>query len=106
MIFKYIIYTYLGGNVKIMKKSKLTNKSAGLERHIDDLGRIVIPKEMREKLNFEKNEKVSITLFEDRIEITKSKTRCLFCNTQEDLKSYNNYSLCQSCIDDMIKQFN
>lgn len=35
-----------------MKKSKLTNKSAGLERHIDDLGRIVIPKEMREKLNF------------------------------------------------------
>lgn len=50
-----------------MKTNKTAKKSSGLERHLDDLGRIVIPKEMRNKLNFEKNEKLSISLFENHI---------------------------------------
>lgn len=88
-----------------MKRNKSIKKVAGLERRIDDLGRIVIPKEMRKKLNFEKNEKVSITLFKDHIEIKKSTNQCLFCNMQEDLKEYNNYCFCQKCLEDIIEQF-
>lgn len=89
-----------------MKTSKTEKKSSGLERHLDDLGRIVIPKEMRDKLNFEKNEKLSISLFEDHIEIRKSETRCLFCNTKENLEIYKNYSFCKSCLDNMVKDLN
>ena len=50
-----------------MVKNTSKELSLGIERHIDDLGRIVIPKEMRNKLNFEKNEKLSISLFENHI---------------------------------------
>ena len=73
-----------------MKAKKL---SIGIERHIDDLGRIVIPKEMRDKLNFEKNQIVNIKLFEDHIEIGKSKHRCLFCNKENNIKELENTSL-------------
>ena len=52
-----------------MEKSTSKELSLGIERHIDDLGRIVIPKEMRNKLNFEQNEVVSIKLFDDHIEL-------------------------------------
>ena len=61
-----------------MEKSISKELSLGIERHIDDLGRIVIPKEMRNKLNFEQNEVVSIKLFDDHIEIAKSKSKCLY----------------------------
>ena len=39
------------------------------------------------------------------IEIAKSKSKCLFCSTQDNIKYYNNYSICQSCLDDIIKKF-
>ena len=52
-----------------MVKNISKELSLGIERHIDDLERIVIPKEMRNKLNFEQNEVVSIKLFDDHIEI-------------------------------------
>ena len=55
-----------------MEKDTSKELSLGIERHIDDLGRIVIPKEMRNKLNFEQNEVVSIKLFDDHIEIASS----------------------------------
>ena len=87
------------------KKDRLEKLAAGIERHIDDLGRIVIPKEMRDKLNFEKNELVSIKLFDNHIEISKSESRCLFCNTEENIKYYNNYSICASCLGDIINKF-
>ena len=86
----------------IMKAKKL---SVGIERHIDDLGRIVIPKEMRDKLNFEKNQIVNIKLFDDHIEIGKPKHRCLFCNTENDIKEYNNHFICESCLNDIVKNF-
>ena len=89
-----------------MKTNKAAKKSSGLERHLDDLGRIVIPKEMRNKLNFEKNEKLSISLFENHIEIRKSEIRCLFCNTKENLDTYKNYSFCKSCLDNMVNDLN
>jgi len=87
-----------------MEKKK-KDLSIGIERHIDDLGRIVIPKEMRDKLNFDKNEIVNISLFENHIEITKSKSRCLFCKAEDNIKNYNNYSICELCLDDIVKKF-
>ena len=77
----------------------------GVERHIDNLGRLVIPKEMRDKLNFDTNELVDIKLVNDHIQVSKSRTRCLFCNCENDIKFYKNYAMCKNCLDDMIGKF-
>ena len=89
-------------------KGQLTDKVKelkGVERHIDNLGRLVIPKEMRDKLNFDTNELVDIKLVNDHIQVSKSRTRCLFCNCENDIKFYKNYAMCKTCLDDMIGKF-
>ena len=82
-----------------------TKELKGVERHIDPVGRLVIPKEMRDKLNFEVNELVDIRLVGDHIEVSKSKTRCLFCNSDNDIKYYKNYAMCKNCLDEMVEKF-
>ena len=77
----------------------------GVERHIDPVGRLVIPKEMRDKLNFEVNELVDIRLVGDHIEVSKSKTRCLFCNGDNDIRFHKNYAMCKNCLDEMVEKF-
>ena len=82
-----------------------TKELKGVERHIDNLGRLVIPKEMRDKLNFDTNELVDIKLVNDHIEVSKSRTRCLFCNSDNEIKYYKNYAMCKKCLDEMVEKF-
>ena len=46
-------------------------KSTGIVRKIDDLGRIVIPKEIRKSLNIENNDDIEIFTEEDKIILKK-----------------------------------
>ena len=48
---------------------------------------------------------IGVDFSKNNIEIAKSKYKCLFCSTQDNIKYYNNYSICQSCLDDIIKKF-
>lgn len=77
----------------------------GIERTVDDLGRIVLPKEMRNKLQFEKNQIVSIKLLNNGILIEKSKLFCTFCDNEEDVQEFKNHAVCSSCLESMIEKF-
>lgn len=79
--------------------------SLGIERAVDDLGRIVLPKEMRDKLQFKKNQTVNIKLFNNYIQVEKSKSVCMFCNSEKNIEHYNNFPICNSCIKEIIKTF-
>ncbi|MGL5754727.1 MAG: AbrB/MazE/SpoVT family DNA-binding domain-containing protein [Paraclostridium sp.] len=59
-------------------KNNTKDLSLGVERSIDSLGRIVLPKEMRNTLQFNENQLVNIKLFENYIQIEKSKSTCCF----------------------------
>lgn len=85
------------------KKSK--DLSVGVERSIDDLGRLVLPKEMRDKLNFNKNQKVNIKLFKNHIRVEKSITMCNFCDSEKDINYYKNLAVCKNCLEDIISKF-
>ena len=87
-------------------KSKFKDFSLGIERTIDDLGRVVIPKEMRSKLQFKKNQKVNIKLFKNYIQIEKSELTCYFCDSEKDIEHYNDFPICSSCLKEIIEKFN
>lgn len=87
-----------------MNKNKSIKNNVGIERKLDDLGRLVIPKEMRNQLNFGENERLSILLFENHIEIRKAENICVFCKGQQQLKTFKNYTICESCIEEMANQ--
>ena len=87
-------------------KDNFKDLSLGIERSIDDLGRIVLPKEMRNKLEFKENQKVNIKLFKNYIQIEKSKSICSFCDSEKNIEYYNNFPICSSCLKEIIKKFN
>lgn len=78
-------------------------KSTGIIRHVDELGRIVIPKEIREKLNIqEKVDSLEIFVEDKNIILQKYEDNCCICNNKEDLIEYNNKLICKECIDEIM----
>ena len=74
-------------------------KSTGIIRRIDDLGRIVIPKPMRKKMNINDNDPIEIYVEDDKIILTKSSNVCLFCGGTAELATFMDKNLCSSCLE-------
>lgn len=68
-------------------------------RKIDELGRIVLPAEMRTKLHLEKEDAVNIDCVDDKIILSKAKPTCVICHSSEnELLSVNHELICSACI--------
>ena len=81
------------------------NSQLGIERFIDGLGRLVIPKEMRDTLNFDNGQLVSVKLFKDHIRIEKSSTTCFLCGNNHEIQYYKNHPICGDCLGDIASKF-
>ena len=66
-------------------------------RPMDELGRIVLPFELRQMLDFQAKESVRIIKKGDEIVIRKYKPSCTFCRTEEDLIAFNGKCICREC---------
>lgn len=78
-------------------------KSSGIVRHIDELGRIVVPKEMRKKLGISACDPVEISSDGEKIYITKYSPVCHFCGSTENISEFKEKNICQKCIDELAK---
>lgn len=82
-----------------MSKKKNTT---GIIRRIDNLGRVVVPKEIRKVLEISEGDPVEISLEGDLIYIQKPSFVCKFCNkklTDNELES--KFKICSSCRDEI-----
>lgn len=74
-------------------------KSTGIVRKVDELGRIVLPKELRITLNI--NEKDPLEIFVDddgKIILKKYEPSCIFCNGMNDITSFKGHNVCRECM--------
>ena len=80
-------------------------KSTGVVRKVDELGRIVLPKELRTVLGI--NEKDSIEIFtdNDKIILQKYQPACVFCNNIENIVYFNGKRVCADCVEKLKTQF-
>ena len=76
-------------------------KSTGIVRNIDELGRIVVPKEIRRKLGIANTDPVEIYVEGDKIILTKYLPVCHFCASHEDIIEYKGKQICKSCISEL-----
>ncbi len=76
----------------------------GIIRDVDKMGRVVIPKEIRDQLNI-KNEDDSLEVFMegDNIVLRKYRPTCFFCNKLEETVNFYGYSVCVNCIEKLQK---
>lgn len=70
----------------------------GIIRNLDNLGRLVIPKEIRESHGFNTNSPVKINIKENHIEISPYHKGCIFCGSEKDLTEFNEQHICSNCI--------
>ena len=74
-------------------------KSTGIVRNIDELGRLVIPKEIRDEKGFVKNTPVEIFVEDDAVIVKKYVPVCRFCGCGDKLTVYLDQNVCHGCIE-------
>lgn len=79
-------------------------KSTGIVRRVDELGRIVLPIEIRRILDIEERDPLEISLEEDRIILRKLQPTCIFCGAEEDLQEYRGKRICRACLESINAQ--
>ncbi len=73
-------------------------KFTGIVRKIDELGRIVLPKELRNTLNIDHKDAMEIYVEEDSIIIKKYEPSCIFCGNAGNVVNYLDKRVCKDCI--------
>ena len=76
-------------------------KSTGIVRKVDELGRIVLPVEMRRTLDITERDELEIYLEKDCIILQKYEESCIFCGSTRGLITYRRKVVCQECIKQM-----
>ena len=78
-------------------------KSTGIVRKLDDLGRIVLPIELRRTLQIEEKDPVEIFVEDDMIILKKYQPSCLFCGDAKDVISFKGRNICPNCLRELTK---
>lgn len=78
-------------------------KSTGVVRKLDELGRIVIPIELRRTLDIGLRDTLEIFTEEDRIILKKYHPACIFCNDARDVVWYKDKLICKNCLAELKK---
>jgi transcriptional pleiotropic regulator of transition state genes len=76
-------------------------KSTGIVRQIDELGRVVVPMELRKTFNITPKTPLEIFTQDDTIILCKWKKSCIICDSQDNLKNLKGKMICENCIDDI-----
>ncbi|MEA1960569.1 MAG: AbrB/MazE/SpoVT family DNA-binding domain-containing protein [Bacillota bacterium] len=79
-------------------------KSTGVVRKVDELGRIVIPIELRRTMSIEEKDALEIYVDTDKIILKKYEPACIFCGNAEEVINYKGKNLCKNCLTELTKQ--
>ncbi len=73
-------------------------KNTGITRKLDELGRVVIPREIRENLKLEEKEPLAIYIEGSSIILRKYEQSCIFCGCSKNLIEFKNQYICSKCM--------
>jgi len=76
-------------------------KSTGIVRKVDELGRVVIPIELRRTLCIEEKDALEIYVDSDRIILRKYEPACVFCGNANEVTNFKNKNVCKECLASM-----
>ncbi|SKC83715.1 AbrB/MazE/SpoVT family DNA-binding domain-containing protein [Maledivibacter halophilus] len=78
-------------------------KSTGIVRKVDELGRIVIPKELRKTFNIGEKDALEIFVDGSQIILKKYEPACIFCGQAKDNINYKGRNICPDCVEELKK---
>ena len=72
-------------------------KSTGIVRRVDELGRVVIPIELRNKFGIAEKDPIEIYVEGSSIILRKYEPNCVFCGSSKNLTEYKGRLICDKC---------
>lgn len=73
-------------------------KSTGIVRRVDELGRVVLPIELRRNLGIGDRDSLEIFVDGERIVLSKFSAACVFCGEVDDVMDFKGKNVCASCL--------
>ena len=78
-------------------------KSTGIVRKVDELGRIVLPIELRRTLNIDVKDSLEIYVDGPQIILKKYEPACVFCGNAKDVVTLKGKIICRSCMNELAE---
>ncbi|WP_346871233.1 AbrB/MazE/SpoVT family DNA-binding domain-containing protein [Clostridium sp. UBA5119] len=79
-------------------------KSTGVVRKVDELGRIVIPVELRRTLDIDVKDALEIYVDGEQVILKKYEPACIFCGDARDVVNYKSKNICEKCLKELKNQ--
>lgn len=76
-------------------------KATGIVRNVDELGRIVIPKELRDTMGIKEKDPLEIFTDGEQIVLGKYAPGCIFCGNADQVSYFKAKVICNQCLNDM-----
>lgn len=76
-------------------------KSTGIVRKIDNLGRIVLPKELRKVFEIEEGTPMEIFVDGEQVILREYQPTCVFCGEAEDVVKWKGKNICKKCLSEI-----
>jgi len=73
-------------------------KSTGIVRKVDELGRVVLPIELRRTLDIAEKDALEIYVDGATIILKKYEPACIFCSNAKDVVNYKGKNICPDCM--------
>lgn len=78
-------------------------KATGIVRSVDELGRIVIPVELRRTLDISEKDALEIYTEGETIILKKYSPSCIFCGEAREIINYKGKNICKKCLKELRK---
>jgi transcriptional pleiotropic regulator of transition state genes len=78
-------------------------KSTGIVRKVDELGRIVLPIELRRTLDIDIKDSLEIYVDNSSIILKKYEPACIFCGDATEITNFKGKNICKNCFNEMKK---
>lgn len=76
-------------------------KSTGIVRKVDELGRIVLPIELRRTLDIDVKDSLEIYVDGSQIILKKYEPACVFCGNAKDVINFKGKNICRNCLNEL-----
>lgn len=82
----------------------MSMKSTGIVRKVDELGRIVLPIELRRTLEIDEKDSLEIYVDGNSVILRKYQPSCVFCGEADDVTVFKGKNICQKCLKELEKR--
>ncbi len=76
-------------------------KSTGIVRKVDELGRIVLPIELRRTLNINEKDSLEIYVEGSQVILKKYEPSCIFCGDASNVSTFGGKNICSNCFKEL-----